>query len=204
MRVSEPLRNHQHAKRDLGHPHPAFVPPATRATTARPSPARPTAAHDSLLARLRESSRQGVASRPRHCCAALASRRAGRCHHHRCSGRDAGVRHVGRGTAPLPRSGSTAPQREQVRARSLSPDPQLAKGAHVGALGRPAPSAAPPLPRLRESSRCLPAARTAATGKHTSLSLPRPAVTERGRPRCCCRDEWPWRVRRPSAPGVHR
>ena len=30
----------------------------------------------------------------------------------------------------------------------------------------------PPLPRLRESSRCLPAARSAATGKHTSLSLP--------------------------------
>jgi hypothetical protein len=35
-----------------------------------------------------------------------------------------------------------------------------------------ASASAPALPRLRESSRCLPAARSAATGKHTSLSLP--------------------------------
>ena len=33
----------------------------------------------------------------------------------------------------------------------------------------------PRLPRLRESSRCLPAARSAATGKHTSLSVPWPS-----------------------------
>ena len=35
---------------------------------------------------------------------------------------------------------------------------------------------------------------------HLAVAPPGPAVTERRRPRCCCRDEWPWRVRRPSAP----
>jgi hypothetical protein len=38
-------------------------------------------------------------------------------------GRDAGVSHAGRGTAPVPRSSRTAPRREQVRARSLSARP---------------------------------------------------------------------------------
>ena len=47
MRVSEPLRNHQHAKPQPRPPASAIRTPANRATTARPSPARPTAAHDS-------------------------------------------------------------------------------------------------------------------------------------------------------------
>ena len=56
------------------------------------------------------------------------------------------------------------------------------------------------LPRLRESSRCLPVARSAATGSTPRCRSPGPAVTGRRRPGCCYRDEWPWRVRRPSAP----
>jgi hypothetical protein len=57
-----------------------------------------------------------------------------------------------------------------------------------------------PLSRSPESSRCVPASPIRG-GLHAHVaSLAWAAVTERRRPGCCCRDEWPWRVRRPSAP----
>ena len=59
--------------------------------------------------------------------------------------------------------------------RSLAPNRKRRASRQRCACRRARPSGSvggPPLPRLRESSRCLPAARSAATGKHTSLSLP--------------------------------
>ena len=89
---------------------------------------------------------------------------------------------------------SLAPNRKRRASRQTSQ-------SQSSSMVRPSGGIAdgPALPRLRESSRCLLAARSAAACKRTSLSLPWPS-SHRALTAGCCRDEWPWRLRRPSAP----